>query len=343
MICRFAIPTAALLVLTTTTVRGDGVSAPNGENLRTAIERSLVRIETSVEEYPRHRDCFSCHHQGVPAFALHLARQRGFSVPDRSIDAILDIAETELEGAAESYRKGQGLGGGATRAGYTLWTLDALDREPDEATEAVAEFLLIRDKDRDHWRESSNRPPSEASTFTTTYVALRALKSFGTEAQKARIADKIARTRDWLIRTPTKETEDRVFRLLGLKIAEADPTVIAEAAKALVESQNEDGGWSQLDGQPSDPYATGSALVALHLAANLATNAPAYRRGLSYLLAQQRDDGTWYVKSRSKAFQPYFESGFPHGKDQFISITASAWATSALLLACPEPPRTKPE
>jgi hypothetical protein len=39
------------------------------------------------------------------------------------------------------------------------------------------------------------------------------------------------------------------------------------------------------------------------------------------------------VTSRSTPVQPYFESGFPHGKDQFISIAASNWATMALILA----------
>ena len=109
------------------------------------------------------------------------------------------------------------------------------------------------------------------------------------------------------------------------------------AAKALRDTQHVDGGWSQLDAQPSDAYATGSALVALHLTGQLATNTPVYRRGLAYLKATQQSDGSWHVKSRSKPFQTYFESGFPHKEDQFISIAASSWATAALVLACPKP------
>jgi hypothetical protein len=31
----------------------------------------------------------------------------------------------------------------------------------------------------------------------------------------------------------------------------------------------------------------------------------------------------------------YFESGFPHGPDQWISIAASNWASMALALAAP--------
>jgi hypothetical protein len=41
------------------------------------------------------------------------------------------------------------------------------------------------------------------------------------------------------------------------------------------------------------------------------------------------------VVSWSNPFQTYFESGFPHGKDQFISITASSWAAAALGLSTP--------
>jgi hypothetical protein len=43
--------------------------------------------------------------------------------------------------------------------------------------------------------------------------------------------------------------------------------------------------------------------------------------------------------------QPYFESGFPHGKSQFISSAATCWATMALTLtiarSVPLPPQPK--
>jgi hypothetical protein len=42
------------------------------------------------------------------------------------------------------------------------------------------------------------------------------------------------------------------------------------------------------------------------------------------------DDGTWHVRSRAIGFQPYFETGFPHRRDQFISAAATAWAVMAL-------------
>jgi squalene cyclase len=133
-----------------------------------------------------------------------------------------------------------------------------------------------------------------------------------------------------MVKTPAKETEDRVFRLLGLKETGAGETDVAAAAWELLRSQRADGGWSQLDGGASDAYATGSALFALHHAGGLKPDAPAYKAGVAFLLKTQLPDGTWKVKSRSKPFQPYYESGFPHEKDQFISIAATGWATAAL-------------
>jgi hypothetical protein len=48
-------------------------------------------------------------------------------------------------------------------------------------------------------------------------------------------------------------------------------------------------------------------------------------------------DGSWYVKTRALAFQPYFETGFPHGVHQSISAAATSWATMALILSSPAP------
>src|SRR5262249_44457905 len=87
----------------------------------------------------------------------------------------------------------------------------------------------------------------------------------------------------------------------------------------------------------SDAYSTGSALVSLHLAGGVPRTHAAYRRGVRFLIKSQHDDGSWFVKSRSRPFQTYFESGFPHGPDQFISGAASGWAVAALSLACPSP------
>ena len=328
--------TATLLIAASLSAIATPDDPPEPKAIRGAVEKALPLILKGTAGYAESRDCFSCHHQAVPVLALATAKDRGFAVEADAIRGPVDLAEADLLGAVESYRKGVGQGGGVTRAGYALLTLEVGGKAPDELTGAVAEYLLKRDESRDHWRPSSDRPPSEASAFTSTYLALRALASYGAEAQKGRIAERVAKVRRWLESTRPKDTEDRVFRLLALKAASARDASIREAADDLLATRRDDGGWPQLDGGRSDAYATGSALVALHRAGGLPTDSPAYRGGLKFLIAAQREDGSWFVASRSKPFQPYFESGFPHGKDQFISMAATSWAVTALATACPE-------
>jgi len=50
-------------------------------------------------------------------------------------------------------------------------------------------------------------------------------------------------------------------------------------------------------------------------------------------MQSQLGDGSWFVTSRAIPLQLHFESGFPHEGDQFISATATNWATITLSLA----------
>ncbi len=328
--------TILLIVASLSASPADDRQPPKPEAVRAAVGKALPLILKSTAEYPESRDCFSCHHQAVPVLALATAKERRFAVPAEAIGGPVEHTEADLRGALASYRKGDGQGGGVTRAGYALLTLEVGGKTHDEVTDVVAEYLLKRDETRDHWRGSSNRPPSEASEFTSTYLALRALAAYGKEGHRDRIAARVKKARRWLEAATPKDTEDRVFRLLALKAASSPEGSVRKASEELLATRRDDGGWSQLDGGTSDAYATGTALVALHLAGGVGTDSPAYRGGLRFLIADQRGDGSWFVASRSKPFQPYFESGFPHGKDQFISMAASSWAVTALSLAIPK-------
>ena len=104
--------------------------------------------------------------------------------------------------------------------------------------------------------------------------------------------------------------------------------------RELLAKQHPDGGWSDLETMESSAYATGKSLVALQTAGLPASDA-AYRRAVKFLLNTQQEDGSWYVKTRAMAFQPYFDAGFPHGFDQWISAAGTSWSTMALTLAFP--------
>jgi hypothetical protein len=311
--------------------------APNVDAIKAAVMKSLPLLEAGAKgSMTERKQCFTCHNQGLPIMALTTARTRGLEIDDEHLQTQLRFIAAFLAKNKENYLNGKGQGGQVDTAGYALWTLANGGWKPDETTAAVSEYFLLYQKESEHWRSSSRRPPSEQSSFTASYVALRALKTFGMTEQQERIDKRTQRVRAWLEKSTPEDTEDRVFRLRALDLASAAPDEIRHAKNELLETQRPDGGWSQRDDMESDAYATGSALVALHQAGRVSTDDAAYRRGLCYLISCQQDDGSWHVASRSKPFQIYFESGYPHGKDQFISIAAAGWATTALALALPE-------
>lgn len=308
-------------------------AAPTTKEVRRATELALKPLKAGAIGHAEQKTCFACHNQATPMLAFATAKAGGFDVPAELLKSQSEHVVGFLESNRERFKDGRGTGGGAATASYALLTLELAGHKADENTAAVVGYLLKNQADRDHWRTPSNRPPTEASDFTTTYLAMRAARVWGAAGDKQQVAKRVDSAREWLKKTSPKDTEDRVFRLLGLKEAGADAKDIAAAAWELAREQRADGGWAQLSSGASDAYATGSALWALQSAGGLPTTAPAYRAGLAYLLRTQLPDGSWYVKSRSKPFQPYYESGFPHEKDQFISIAASGWATAALAVA----------
>jgi hypothetical protein len=303
--------------------------AQDAGDVRKAVEKAIPLLEKAAAGSMSERTCFTCHNLGAPVLALTAARDRGFKIDPDRYKAILDHTEAFLKKSRDRYAQGKGQGGQADTAGWALWTLDVGGWKADETTAAVAHYLTVYDKDKGYWKNVSSRPPSEASPFTTTFLGIAAMRTYA--ADKTAAGDRITKAREWLLSAAPKDTEDRVFRLRALDYAGGD---VKDAARDLLGAQREDGGWAQLAEQASDAYATGSVLAALAQSGGVAVADAAYRKGVAWLLKNQKDDGSWHVASRSKPFQQYFETGFPHGKDQFISSQASSWAVVALALAC---------
>ena len=162
-----------------------------------------------------------------------------------------------------------------------------------------------------------------------TALGVFALTRYAPEGDRAS-ARSLEHASDWLARARPEDTQDQAFHALALSWVAPRSDRARTAARSLITSQRSDGGWSQLPAMPSDAYATGLALYALHAAGKMPAADPVYRKGVDYLLRTQAADGTWHVKSRAIWLQPYFESGFPYGQDQFISAAATAWAAMAL-------------
>jgi hypothetical protein len=213
---------------------------------------------------------------------------------------------------------------------YILLGLAADTYPADANTDALARLVARWQMEDGGFRVLPLRPPIESSHFTATALSLRALQLYGKDPEA-----QVSRARAWLLNSKPETNEDRVMQLLGLAWAKAEPGEIRERAQALLAEQRPDGGWSQLPALGTDAYATGQSLVALRNAANVPASDAAIQRGIAFLLRTQFPDGSWLVRTRSFPLQPYKESGFPYGKDQWISAAGTSWAAMALSLTLP--------
>src|SRR5262249_47360458 len=196
---------------------------------------------------------------------------------------------------------------------------------PDEATDALARFIQSQQWPNGQWRAFGHRPPMGPSEIQVTAASLRSLQVYGPKAQRAKYDRAVSRAVDWLMKAQPKTTDERVFQLFGLAWGGVKPDneIIKKAVGELLAEQRPNGGWAQIPSLPSDAYATGQVLTALMQAGAVRLSDPACRRGVEFLLKTQLEDGSWYVKSRAVPLQPYFEGGFPHGHDQWISAAAT--------------------
>src|SRR5438477_5501121 len=102
----------------------------------------------------------------------------------------------------------------------------------------------------------------------------------------------------------------------------------------LLALQRSDGGWSQTVPElKSDAFATGQTLYVLSLAGYTAKR-PDIKRGIDFLVATQKADGSWPMISRSTP------DGSPGSAKLLTPITcgASSWATLGLARLVPKGP-----
>jgi ankyrin repeat protein len=300
--------------------------------LRPSLDRGVALLERSSNTFFTNGACGACHSQNITDIAVGAARKARIRVNDPA--AAQRAAGGSAAFTATATRLYERFDGPALDILlYTLAGFAAAGHPADRATDALV-FNVAAQQQRDgRWLGGGvPRPPIEDGDFSRTALAIRGLKAYAPPGRAAEMADRTRRAAGWLLGAKPVTTEDRSFRLLGLAWGGADEKARSEAARALVAAQRPDGGWSQRDEMTSDAYATGLALYALQESGSAPT-VSVVARATSFLLSTQRADGSWYVRSRSAKFQPYFDGGFPYEHDQWISAMATGWATAALALS----------
>ncbi|MEO6235878.1 MAG: ankyrin repeat domain-containing protein [Vicinamibacterales bacterium] len=300
---------------------------------REAVRRSLPALQHADVAFLRTAGCVSCHHNSQTAETVALARTRGLPVDERVATAQRQKIAAYLDDWRERVLIGQGIPGEVDSITPILNGLAAERHPPDAATDAMARFVRLQQAPAGNWRVTGHRPPIESGDVRVTAESIRSMRAYTPPVERALAEGAIRRAAGWLATVQPDETQERAFQVLGLHWARADRALVNAAATRLISGQRPDGGWAQCPSLGSDAYATGESLVALLASGTLAASDPVVRRGVEFLRRTQLADGSWFVARRAIPIQPYFDAGFPHGRDQFISAAATNWATQALLYA----------
>ncbi len=331
------------------------------DKARQAVQRSLPLIEKTTAKFTGTIGCNSCHHQGVGLMTTGTAKLHGYLIDKFAVAkeqrAVLGETERHMDGIREvlphqeqyKHLPAVDMEEFSPAVGVSHAALAQHGVPASEATTAMTTILARQQRVDGSWGFAVERAPIQSSHFSTTAYAIRTLNAYLPASLATEKKTRVAKAREWLIRTPAKNNEDRAFRLLALKWADAPQTEIAAARAEILSFQRKDGGWGQFSlagAAPgysrSDAYATGQSLYALHVGGSVQATATAYRRGVEYLLRTQDEDGSWFVNKRAIPMNNYLDTGFPHGVSQYISYTGTCWATMSLIFAAEPAKNPKP-
>lgn len=320
------------------------IAAP--PSLETSIQRGLSLVTTAAGNWPKHKTCFSCHHQTLPMLSVvESARTTGRTSDPAWIKTQADITHAYFNERMDEMNAGDHVPGGATTVGYGFWALNLADRPADKTTTAMVAYLLqVQGKARlkggepadlgrvenGRWTTSCRRPPMQGSDVADTVLSLIGMQKYASASQQPALTKSKAAALKWLAQARLERQEDRVWRLWGMHELGSDEPAKQAVRDDILKVQQSDGGWSQANDLPSDAFSTGQTLFIL-CKTGTAPDHPAIQKARDYLLQTQLADGSWMVKSRVKnKVQPYFENGDPHGEHQFLSTAATAWAVAGL-------------
>ena len=281
-------------------------SSATEKQTRQAIERAIPFIEEEGVNWIEKRNCVSCHRINTMVWSLSLARAKGFAVSDE-LDEWIDWSVKASLGKND---KGK-IVGHLNKEGVAqlMYGLDL----PKSKSDQLAALLPNAQREDGTWKPGGQlpgqkRPVTETSLTSTQWIALVA-----DDKTAARALPAIAKS------APGKSTEWYVLQLL-LAVKADDAKARAQAAKALLAHQHEDGGWGWLTADPSDALGTGLALYALQRAGHAPNDKP-LAKARAFLLKTQRKDGSWPVR------------GTKAKKKKSVEETAVYWGTTWAVIA----------
>jgi ankyrin repeat protein len=292
---------------------------------------ALQRLERGNEEFFQESGCVACHANNVTSFAAARAAKAGLAINPQYRANREQRLRAFLNSLAPMHMQTLGPPGDFDSDLYLLLDAKSLALPSSPELELAAKYVLTRQAENGSWSQMGiARAPMEESNIHRTALALYVLPAYLPPAMQAFAQPRFAAAKQWLMKQEPISTDELANKLMGLYWAKAPQTAINSAARALVAAQRQDGSWGGNPHLGGDAFHTGLAIFALRETQTREAKDHCIENAVKWLLATQAEDGTWHVKSRAPKFQPYFESGFPYGHDQWISMAGTAWAIAGL-------------
>lgn len=301
------------------------VAPPDDTKLRAAVAKGLDFLAKDGEAWMDERTCNSCHHLPKLLWAQREAQRRGFSIDQKKFDEYVEWADARVK---------------KIDAGLEMLAFMKLAM-PDKPTPDLTRQIVEAQQPDGSWKLAGQFatmqrraiPEASGNSARLFLVALATQDSdkAATEAARAKAAALLAKDE------PAKSAETLIFRLLYARRF-GSPEEVASLRAELLKLQHADGGWGWMIGEAqSDPLATGEALYILQQAPD-AASADAIARAQSWLLSQQREDGSWPIDvTRISKIDRSAPAKSKSLKEATLIYTywGSAWATIGLLEGLP--------
>jgi hypothetical protein len=337
------------LYLSRPAVAGDPALTPGATRpqLHQAVDRAIKYLQTESASWLHTRKCAACHHLPLPLWALGEAERQGYAIDKQfvadtvesllgSMDKLMSSRIFPNPAAPPDPRpQGRGLNMGLPMLAVAARSLPSLSEGQKPSLKLITQEIIKKQQPDGSWEffATLRRPPiNESQTTDAAWILLALQGEAGPDAPQTQ-REAMSKGMTWLdaARRSDLHQEKALKLLLGIRCGKPRQALQA-TIEELLSLQRADGGWSQtVPDLKSDAFATGQTLYVLALAGFTAER-PEIKRGLDFLVATQKPDGSWPMISRSTP------DGSPGSAKLLTPITcaASSWATLGLARLVPK-------
>jgi hypothetical protein len=307
-----------------------------------AVDRAIGYLQTESASWLKTRGCAACHHVPLALWALSEADRQGYTIDRKYLsdttESLLGSKDKLMSSKIfpnpadppDPRPQGRGLNMGLPFLAVAARSMPSLTEGQKTSLRLITEEIVRKQQPDGSWEffATLRRPPINETQTTDAAWIILALQEDKDAPEKA-----LKKAVEWLDAAKQADThQDKVMKVLQGVRAGKPRKALQPTIDELLALQRPDGGWSQTVPEPrSDAFATGQTLYVLSLA-GFTADRPEIRRGLDFLVATQKADGTWPMTSRSTP------NGEPGSSKLLTPITcaASSWATLAMARLAPK-------